>query len=93
MDRYQKFTSDLGDNVTEAIERVRDAQVKAIKRVRRTVPVPSAVQSRLGALRKVVQANYELRKALLDAQRDYALGLIGAFADGQARKRATRASA
>jgi hypothetical protein len=92
MDRYEKLTNDLGDNVAGAIERIRDAQVTAIRRVRARIELPAAVKTRVGSLRKLVQANHNLVRALTEAQRDYAFGLIDAWtAAPRTKKRSTRA--
>ena len=71
---------------------MRDAQVKAIKRVRARVELPSRLRQGVESLRTIARANHELRRQLLDARRDYVLGMFDAFtASAAPRKRAAKA--
>ncbi len=94
MERYAEVTSDLGERVTSAVGRVRDAQVKAIKRVRTRVELPSLLRQGVQSLRTIARANHELRRQLLEARRDYVLGMFDALtatASATPRKRAAKA--
>lgn len=92
MERYAELTNDLGERVTSAVGRVRDAQVKAIKRVRTRVELPSLLRQGVQSLRTIARANHELSRQLLEARRDYVLGMFDALtASATPRKRAAKA--
>ena len=92
MERYAELTNDLGERVTSVVSRVRDAQVKAIKRVRTRVELPSRLRQGVESLRTIARANHELRRQLLEARRDYVLGMFDALTvRATPRKRAAKA--
>lgn len=94
MERYAELTNDLGERVTSVVGRVRDAQVKAIKRVRTRVELPSLLRQGVQSLRTIARANHELSRQLLEARRDYVLGMFDALtatASATPRKRAAKA--
>ena len=92
MERYAQLANDLGERITDTVGRVRDAQVKAIKRVRTRVELPSRLRQGVESLRTIARANHELRRQLLEARRDYVLGMFDALtARATPRKRAAKA--
>ena len=81
---YEDLTQQVGDNMTEAMERMQGLQLDlvrtVIERVERFVPsLPSALAERLPTPASIVRANYALAQRLLDAQRAHSLELATAL--------------
>lgn len=83
-DRYEEFTEQVGQRVTEGMKQVQKAQVKAIRRIRdgaeryglteRNVTFVDSLPSP----RTIVKANFALAEDVLKAYKRYTLSILDA---------------
>ncbi len=85
MPQYNELTEDLGSRLTDLIGRLQTFQTDAISAVRERVesflpelPTP-ALLADLPKPAQLARANFALAEQLLQAQKRYALGILGAL--------------
>ena len=83
MPTYTEFTDTVAEQWVAGLQQLQEVQAAALAQAARTVTtvVPegdSFVADRLAEQREVIEANFSLAARVLDAQRQYWLGLVDA---------------